>query len=134
LYEGAGEQVQTRPVSEGLGASLLFWRADLKANRVLLLEPSQSERYPVSTRSIDLTLNLAENIERIQVFVGEFAELRSQPATGTIYFKEHPTATHYEGVREERDWMCPELRGFIHPFSAIGKSARWLSNEEHKAL
>jgi deoxyribodipyrimidine photo-lyase len=106
----------------------------LKANRVLLLEPSHSERYPVSPRSIDLALNLAENIERIQVFVGEFAELRSQPARGTIYFKEHPTATHYEGVQEERDWMCPEVRVFIQPFSAIGKSARWLSNEEHKAL
>lgn len=98
-----------------------YWRTDLNANRVLLLEPSHFEKYPVSERSIDFALNLAGNIERIQVFVGEFAELRSQHAIEDIYFKEHPTATHYEGTQEERDWMCPEVRGFYPSFFSYWK-------------
>lgn len=93
-----------------------FWKSDIQANRILLLEPTHFDKYPVSEKTINFTLKLAENIQRIQIFTGEFAQLKAQQNLSEIYFKEHPTVAHYEGVKEERDWMFPEIRGYFPSF------------------
>lgn len=98
-----------------------FWKSDIQANRVLLLEPSHFEKYPVSEKTINFILKLAENIQRIQIFTGEFAELKAEQNLSEIYFKEHPTATHYEGIKEERDWMFPEIHGYFPSFFGYWK-------------
>lgn len=98
-----------------------FWKNDLVANRVLLLEPSHFEKYPVSDKTIEFILKLAENLERIQIYVGEFDELKTENSLNEIYFKEHPTNTHYIGTQEERDWMFPENRGYFPSFFAFWK-------------
>ena len=63
-----------------------FWKPGFKANRVLLLEPSHFEKYPVSIKTIEFVLKLSENIERIQIFVGEFGELKTEYNLSEIYF------------------------------------------------
>lgn len=93
-----------------------FWKKDISANRILLLEPSHFKKYPVSPKTIDFILKLAENIERIQVFTGEFDDLVSQYKLREIYFKEHPTVKHYVGNMEERDWIFPEVKGYFPSF------------------
>ena len=98
-----------------------FWKADAQANRILLLEPTHFEKYPVSAKTIDFVLKLAENIERIQIYVGEFDELEAENDLSEIYFKEHPTNSHYSGTQEERDWMFPEVRGYFPSFFAYWK-------------
>ena len=98
-----------------------FWRSGEAANRVLLLEPSHFEKYPVSPRTIEFVLKLAGNIERIQVYVGEFAELTSDPGAGEVFYKEHPANNHYTGTRVERDWMFPEVRGYFPSFFGYWK-------------
>lgn len=98
-----------------------FWKSDIKANRLLLLEPSHFEKYPVSDKTIEFVLKLSENIERIQIFTGEFAQLKSEYDLSEIHFKEHPTATHYEGVKEERDWMVPKISGYFPSFFSYWK-------------
>ena len=67
-----------------------LWKKEEKVNRVLLLEPSVFEQYPVSNRNIEFILNLAENIQEIQLFVGEFDELTNKYPDQKIYFKETP--------------------------------------------
>lgn len=97
------------------------WHEDLDANRVLLLEPSHFERYPVSPKTIGFILKLKENIGRIQVYVGEFDEFAAEfPATAIIY-KEHPTARHYRGTMDERDWLVPGVKGFFPTFFSYWK-------------
>ncbi|MBX7056253.1 MAG: hypothetical protein K1X36_14980, partial [Pyrinomonadaceae bacterium] len=76
-----------------------LWRSGETANRILLLEPSHFEKYPVSPGTIAFVLKLAGNIERIQVYVGEFAELKGQLGPSEIYYKEHPANEHYTGTR-----------------------------------
>lgn len=92
------------------------WKSDIRANRVLLFEPSHFAKYPVSKKTIDFVLKLAANIERIQIFTGEFAELKTLYHLSDICFKEHPTVRHYEGSKDERDWMVPEVRGYFPSF------------------
>ncbi len=98
-----------------------FWKTDIQANRILLLEPSHFAKYPVAKNTIDFVLNLAENIERIQVFTGEFSELKAEKGLTEIYYKEHPTNLHYTGKCEDRDWMFPEARGYFPSFFAYWK-------------
>jgi deoxyribodipyrimidine photo-lyase len=98
-----------------------FWKDDVTANRILLLEPSHFEKYPVSPKTIEFILKLAENIERIQVYVGEFNELKTAYNLSEIFYKEHPTNRHYKGSQDERDWMFPEVRGHYSSFFAYWK-------------
>jgi deoxyribodipyrimidine photo-lyase len=98
-----------------------LWRRDERANRVLLLEPSHFRRYPVSPKTIGFILKLTENIENMQVYTGEFAELKGEYGINDIYFKEHPTAAHYSGNMDEREWMFPEVRGYFPSFFGYWK-------------
>jgi deoxyribodipyrimidine photo-lyase len=81
------------------------WHQGESANRILLFEPSIFERYPVSNKSIDFALKLSKNIDSIEVFVGEFNDLKKLTGTSSIFFKEHPLNSNYKGMEEPREWM-----------------------------
>jgi deoxyribodipyrimidine photo-lyase len=93
-----------------------LWKQGIKANRILLLEPSHFKQYPVSEKVLTFILDVAKNINGLQVFSGELNEipgLRSFPA---IYSKEHPLTKHFPGIKEDRDWIFPEIKGFYNSF------------------
>ncbi len=100
-----------------------LWKKEMTANRILLLEPSHFKAYPVAQKTIDFILALSENIEGIQIFVGEFDELIRSNSLETIYYKEHPLNHHYKGVEEERDWMFT-IRGYYPSFFAFWKKCK----------
>jgi deoxyribodipyrimidine photo-lyase len=99
------------------------WRKDDDVNKILLLEPSHFEKYPVSEKVIDFILALAKNIDGIQIYVAEFSSLQKLIDTKkqTIYFKEHPAFTHYEGECDDRDWIAPEVTGNFNSFFSFWK-------------
>jgi deoxyribodipyrimidine photo-lyase len=99
------------------------WHEGESANRILLLEPSIFERYPISEKALDFVLALSKNIEEIQVFVGEFHELKEQIGNSPVFFKEHPHNTNYEGTEEPRDWMF-SVTGYHHSFFAFWKKCQ----------
>lgn len=82
-----------------------LWRKDLKSNRILLLEPDIFKKYPVSSKTIEFVVELSKNISNIQVYTGSFAELKNEYKLNNIIFKEHPLNKHYEGEKDEREWM-----------------------------
>lgn len=98
-----------------------LWYKEAKGNRILLLEPSHFEAYPVSNKSIQFMLDLAKNIENIQVYVGEFAQLKADFGLQTIHFKEHPLTKHYKGQQSERDWLFPAVSGYSPSFFGYWK-------------
>ncbi|MFS4494472.1 FAD-binding domain-containing protein [Maribacter sp. 2308TA10-17] len=101
-----------------------LWKKDTLANRILLLEPSHFEQYPVSQKSIDFICKTsAENISNIQIFVGEFTDLVSSYPLGKVYYKEHPLNNHYEGIEEARDWMF-DVKGYYPSFFAFWKKCK----------
>lgn len=101
-----------------------FWNADLEANRILLLEPTHFEKYPISEKSMAFALRLAENISGIKVYTGEFDELVREYNLSEIQYKEHPTAAHYRGIETAREWMFPEVKGFFPGFFGYWKKCQ----------
>ncbi|WP_158977811.1 FAD-binding domain-containing protein [Cellulophaga sp. L1A9] len=99
------------------------WRKEEEANRILLCEPSHYKKFPVSAKNIDFLLELAKNIKGIQVYVGEFKELKTQYNLKHCYYKEHPTNTHYLGVEEPRDWMFA-VKGYYPSFFSFWKKCK----------
>ncbi len=98
------------------------WHTDENVNRVFILEPSFFERYPIANKPLQFAIDLSKNIENIQLFVGEFAEL--QPLLGPeVFFKEHPTNTHFIGIEEARDWMF-NVTGYYRSFFAFWKKCK----------
>ena len=53
-----------------------------------LIEPSIFNKYPISNKNMSFFLKLAENIENIKIYVGEFSDLLKFKCTSD--FKEHP--------------------------------------------
>lgn len=78
------------------------WHENEPFQRVLLLEPSFFEKYPVSQKVLNFALDLSKNISNLKIFVGEFPGLNQIISTGNIYYKEHPTNLHYLGTKENR--------------------------------
>lgn len=99
------------------------WHSDLRANRILLLEPSQFEAYPVGSNTIEFILELAKNIPDIQMFTGSFQSLCETFDLNDILYKEHPLTRHYSGVEEPRDWMF-DVQGYFPSFFAFWKKCK----------
>ena len=86
------------------------WKKNTIANRILLIEPSHFNKYPVSKKVMDFILLMAKEINNIQIAVMEFSDLyKIINNKEEIYYKEHPFSNHFMGIKEQRDWIFPEL-------------------------
>ena len=104
------------------------WRTDEKCNRILILEPIIFDKYPVSQTCIDFILKLSNNIQKIQIYVGNFNQLKKDYGIDKFIFKEHPLNKHYTGMEDERDWLY-KVEGEYLSFLNIGiKLERKLSD------
>lgn len=100
-----------------------LWKKNIDANRILLLEPSHFTKYPVSDKTIEFVLALGKNIENLQIFTGEFDDFVKEYQPENIYFKEHPTNSHYGGTKESRDWMF-SVSGYYASFFKFWKQCK----------
>lgn len=98
-----------------------FWHTGEKANRILLLEPSFYQRYPVSKKVIQFITALTENIPGIQIFSGEFSELQALTGQSRLIFKKHPGFPHYTGQIEYYDYLFPQVSGYYNSFFSYWK-------------
>jgi deoxyribodipyrimidine photo-lyase len=113
-----------------------IWHTDEEVNRILLLEPNHFEQFPVTEKVLQFIVDLAiTNIPGLQIFVGNFEDLfqhietismsdkniTSEKSNTSIYFKEHPTTQHYQGIQEARDWLFPEVNGYYPSFFGYWK-------------
>jgi deoxyribodipyrimidine photo-lyase len=106
-----------------------LWRKDENVNRILLLEPSHFQKFPVNEKVIDFIISLSKNIRGIQVMVGEISELavlyKNSPfGLNGLVSKEHPTFAHYPGVKDNRDWIYPEVSGCFNSFFSFWKKCK----------
>ena len=102
-----------------------FWRKEEDVNRVLLLEPSHFEKYPVSQKVIEFIISLSKNIDGIILYIGEYEDLIAKYENNhkSLIFKEHPAFTHYKGVCDSRDWMAKNVTGYYNSFFSFWKKA-----------
>ncbi len=108
------------------------WHVGEEVNRVLLLEPSHFQKFPVSARVLDFILALGKNIRNLQVYTGEldalitgFKNNGDWQEPHSIISKEHPAFAYYPGIKESRDWLVPEVSGYYPGFFAY-----WKKNEK----
>lgn len=97
------------------------WHANESGNRILLLEPTFFDAYPISSKCVDFMLALAQQIPEMSIYVGTFQSLCNEFQLQTIYYKEHPLNIGYKGIEEPRDWICEEVEGFYPSFFAYWK-------------
>lgn len=97
------------------------WHANEPGNRILLLEPSLFERYPVSENCIEFLVSLCHNIPGIQILTGSYKELKNLAEHSLLHYKEHPLNHHYSGTVESRDWICEDVTGYFPSFFAYWK-------------
>jgi deoxyribodipyrimidine photo-lyase len=96
------------------------WYNTKDYNRVLLIEPSHFAQYPISPKSMKFMLDLAKNIDGIQIMVGEFSDLAK--LTTKIFYKEHPTNSHYTGTQVPREWLWPSVDEYYPSFFGYWKN------------
>lgn len=101
------------------------WRNEEPMNRILLLEPSHFEQFPVSERVLSFVLQLArEVIPGVQLFVDEFSQLQKFLSTDqTVYYLQHPLHQHFKGVADPYPWMFPHVKGTFSSFFSFWKKA-----------
>lgn len=107
------------------------WKKNLTANRVLLLDQNHYEKYAVSEAVIQFITRLSQNISGIQIFTGSFSELMKHYRGKEIYFKEHPLLGHYKGIKEEREWLAPEVTGYYPSFFSYWKKVEKILIEKY---
>lgn len=101
-----------------------IWHSVENVNRILLLEPSHFEKFPISNQNLSFFLKLSQNVPQIQIFVGEFSELSNKLGPSTKFiFKEHPLFHYYVGQQEDRDWMFPEIKESYSSFFKFWQAA-----------
>lgn len=98
-----------------------IWHRHEKANRVLLLEKSHYSKHPVSDKVLSFIMDLSNNMEGIQVYSGEFNELKAWCGNNEIIFKQHPAFSHYKGTAEKYDELFPAVKGLHNSFFAYWK-------------
>jgi deoxyribodipyrimidine photo-lyase len=103
------------------------WRSGEPGVRLLVLEPSHFQRFPISPRRMEFLQSLAENITGLSVFVGEVGEL---PKTAQYRSVAHPATRHWPGAKDAPAWLFdrwPEERtlpgSFMGYWSVVEK---WL--------
>ncbi len=98
------------------------WHKDKEGNRILLLEPSHFNAYPISQKVLQFILDLAtQNIPNIQIVVAEFELLKTMALSANIIFKEHPINAHYTGTKDPRHWLFPEVHQYFGSFFSYWK-------------
>jgi len=101
-----------------------LWKKDISVNRILLLEPSHFDQYPVSQKTIDFIIKFSEeNLNHIQIFIGEFNDFTTAYNLTDIYYKEHPLSNHYKGIEEPREWMF-DVKGYYPSFFTFWKKCK----------
>lgn len=105
------------------------WHENETFQRILLLEPTFFEQFPVSEKCLDFALALSKNIPDLKIFVGEFSALSEIISTENICYKEHPTNNHYAGTRENRTSLSNLEGNFPSFFNYWKKIKKELQNE-----
>jgi deoxyribodipyrimidine photo-lyase len=109
------------------------WRKHETANRILLLEPSHFEDYPISQHSLNFMIEYAKkNIPQIQIYTGEIKAFKKQYGIDAVISKEHPFNMHYAGISDDRDWLFKDQTYYPSFFKFWNKNKgelkKWIKN------
>ncbi len=94
-----------------------FWHTDEEYERILILEPSHFDKFPISEKGMAFMFQLSENIPNLTIYCGEFEQLKKYYPNVKFIAKEHPLLRYEGAYIEERDWIVPDVKGYFSSFS-----------------
>ncbi|WP_245676503.1 FAD-binding domain-containing protein [Crocinitomix algicola] len=100
-----------------------FWETHEDAQRILLLEPSVFEQFPIAPHCLDFAVKLARHIPGIICVVQEFESLLESIDVENLNYKEHPLNKSYRGIEHPRDWLS-DLNDDYSSFFAFWKKCK----------
>jgi len=106
------------------------WRKSESATRILILEPSHFQRFPISPRRMAFLLALSRNIPGLTLFAGEVGSLPGLEMAECIVSQAHQSQRHFPGQKDSPAWLFPqwpEKKAMPGSFMSFWKQAeRWL--------
>ena len=105
------------------------WKIGENYQHVFLLEPSFIKKFPISLKVLNFALDLSKNIPDLKIFVGEFSDLNMIISTQNLFYREHPTNTHFVGTKEKRKSLSSLEGNFPSFFNYWKKIKKELQKE-----
>ncbi len=85
------------------------WHSSKNAQRVLVLEPSHFNKYPINAKRMNFILDLAKNIPDLKIYVGEICHLKNLNRCKDVLSIQYPTTEHWPGKREYRTFVFQNI-------------------------
>jgi deoxyribodipyrimidine photo-lyase len=94
-----------------------LWRKHESGMRILVIEPTLFDRFPVSPLVMDFIIRVAKtHIPNIKLFIGAVEAIPDIRNTQTIISKQHPTTKHWPGLHEKTNELFPSVTGYYTSF------------------
>ncbi len=94
------------------------------ADKILLLEPSHFQKYPMSQKRINFILDLTKNIEGIRIIIAEVGDLNLSQYS-RIITRQYPAIEHWSCIQNieitKPDYMFPSVFGYFGSFMGYWK-------------
>ncbi len=82
------------------------WHKEMRANRIVVIEPDWFNKFPVSDKVMESILKIANEIPDMQVYVGDPNELHLRLGP-LVSFVSHPSVKHWPGTAEPMPLLFP---------------------------
>jgi deoxyribodipyrimidine photo-lyase len=118
-YPAADTDVVDRPVVHLYTPWTLDpqWRHADAAQRILIIDPTFFDRYPVSADVFDFIVRQGKTvIPELQVFIGRPHELHGIGEADAVHAVAHPTNRDWLVRYDEPQWLFPEVSGYYPSF------------------
>lgn len=99
------------------------WHSTKNAQRILVLEPSHFNKYPMNKKRIDFIMQLAKNIPELKIYTGEICNLKNLNRCKDIISIQYPTTEHWPGKKEYRSFIFENLMDKYRTFDEFWNDA-----------
>lgn len=99
------------------------WHLHKNAQRILVMEPSHFNKYPISPKRVDFILALSKNIPDLKIFVGEISNLKGLNRCKEVSSMQYPCTEHWPGKKEDRDFIFKDVSGQFKSFASFWEEA-----------
>ena len=93
------------------------WRRAQSARRLLIIDPTWFDRFPVSELVMDFIVRQGQTVmPELEIFVGDIFAVPGIDGAANIYAKPHPTNRHWPATFDERELLFPKVTGYYPSF------------------
>jgi len=102
-----------------------LWHTEVQANRILFWDTTYWQQFPVSEKVQSWINELGKhNIDGLQIYYGQLADLQTQIDTTPTFCKEHPSTKSYPFQMDARSWLLPDLNEVPISFFSFWKKVQ----------